>query len=109
MKHKMRFSRSVADITSILDSMLPHSIQEEFPLNFDHEFVTRLVERQIRSRRSINGSVGDNHHHHHDHHHEEDRGCTILGIHYELGEVTGEFGLRIEWLEKKDDTRSHVT
>ena len=90
MKHKMRFRRSLADITSILDSMLPHSIQEEFPMNFDHDVVARLVERQIRSKRSINAAAGDNHHHHHhDHHHEEDRGCTILGIHYQLGEVIG--------------------
>lgn len=93
MKHKMRFSRSVADITSVLDSMLPHSIQEEFPLKFDHDFVVRLVEKQIRSRRSISGSAGDNHHHQHHHdHHEEDRGCTILGIHYDLGEVVGKLG-----------------
>jgi hypothetical protein len=95
MKSKMRFSRSLADVTSILDTMLPHSIQEEFPLNFDHEIVARLVEKQVRSRRSINSLAGDNHHHHHhhDHHDEEDRGCTILGIHYQLGEVIGEFAV----------------
>ena len=91
MKNKMRFSRSLADITSVLDKMLPHSIQEEFPLNFDHDLVLRLVEKQMRSKRSINGSPGDNHHHHHDHHHEEDRGCTILGVYYQLGEVIGKF------------------
>jgi hypothetical protein len=90
MKNKMRFSRSLADVTSILDTMLPHSIQEEFPLNFDHEIVTRFIERQIRSKRSINSLTGDNHHHHHHHDHQEDRGCTILGIHYQLGEVIGE-------------------
>ncbi len=96
MKSKMRFSRSLADVTSILDTMLPHSIQEEFPLNFDHEIVARLVEKQVRSRRSINSLAGDNHHHHHHHdHHEEDRGCTILGIHYQLGEVIGEFAVCI--------------
>jgi hypothetical protein len=95
MKSKMRFSRSLTDVTSILDTMLPHSIQEEFPLNFDHEIVARLVEKQVRSRRSINSLAGDNHHHHHhhDHHDEEDRGCTILGIHYQLGEVIGEFAV----------------
>lgn len=91
MKSKMRFSRSLSDITSVLDKMLPHSIQEEFPLNFNHDLVVRLVEKQMRSKRSINGSPGDNHHHHHhDHHHEEDRGCTILGVYYQLGEVIGE-------------------
>lgn len=90
MKNKMRFSRSLADVGSVLETMLPHNIQEEFPLNFDQEFVVRLVERQIRSKRSINNSASGNHHHHHHHdHHEEDRGCTILGIHYQLGEVIG--------------------
>ncbi|KAI9557034.1 hypothetical protein GHT06_016831 [Daphnia sinensis] len=89
MKNKMRFSRSLADVSSVLETMLPHNIQEEFPLNFDKEFVIRLVERQIRSKRSINDVASGNHHHHHHDHHEEDRGCTILGIHYQLGEVIG--------------------
>lgn len=94
MKNKMRFSRSLADVGSVLETMLPHNIQEEFPLNFEQEFVVRLVERQIRSKRSINNSASGNHHHHHHHdHHEEDRGCTILGIHYQLGEVIGEFAV----------------
>lgn len=93
MKNKMRFSRSLVDVTSVLETMLPHNIQEEFTLNFDQEFVVRLVERQIRAKRSISNLADSNHHHHHHDHHEEDRGCTILGIHYQLGEVIGKFAV----------------
>lgn len=91
MKEKMRFKRSLEDAMS---ARLPLSIQEDFPINFDKELVIELVDRHVRSRRAINGGGGNHHHHHHDHHHEDDRGCHILGVRYELGEVVGELLLQ---------------
>lgn len=81
MKQKMRFKRSIIPAES---RVLPHNIEEAFPVDFQS-----IVESHVRSKRAINGSGSDNHHHHHHHHEEEDRGCSILGVRYELGEVVG--------------------
>ena len=88
MKNKMRFSRSVR---RRLRQAL--NIQEPFPVVFDEHFVADL-HRRIRQKRSILGSSADNHdhdHHHHHHDHDEpvDTGCSILGVHYLLGQVVG--------------------
>ena len=86
MKEKMRFTRSPQFGSDTMP--LPLSIQEPFPVTFDHDFVVNL-DRQIRSRRSIDGPGSANHHHHHHDDEPVDRGCTILGVRYELGEVVG--------------------
>lgn len=79
MRQKMRFRR---DVSTQLRNTLPFSIEEPFPLQFDRDFVVQL-DRQIRSRRSINASAA------HNHHQPVDRGCTILGVRYHLGDVVG--------------------
>lgn len=83
MKQKMRFKRSIIPAES---RVLPHNIDEPFPVDFQS-----IVESHVRSKRAINASGSDNHHHHHHHHEEEDRGCSILGVRYELGEVVGTY------------------
>jgi len=80
MRQKMRFRR---DTSMKQHNILPLSIEEPFPLQFNRNFVVQL-DRQIRSRRAINSSAAHNHHHQ-----PVDRGCTILGVRYDLGDVVG--------------------
>jgi len=81
MKQKMRFTRDTS-------AGLPFSIQEDFPVAFDRDFVVGL-DHQIRSRRAINGSATRDNSHRQHHSQLLDRGCTILGVRYELGDVVG--------------------
>lgn len=80
MRQKMRFRRHNS---MGLHNTLPFSIEEPFPLQFGRDFVVQL-DRQIRSRRAINASAVHNHHNE-----PVDRGCTILGVRYHLGDVVG--------------------
>ena len=84
-KHKMRFTRSTLYDE---DARLPYGIQEEFPIDFSRALPRAVVE-SIRQKRAILG-FAEHHHHHHDHPEEPlDRGCVILGVRYDVGDVIG--------------------
>lgn len=81
----MRFTRSAFyDV----EAKLPYGIQEEFPIDLNRELPRAVVE-SIRQKRAILG-FAEHHHHHHDHPEEPlDRGCVILGVRYDVGDVIG--------------------
>ena len=89
-KQRMRFRRGMDGPGGIRLMPLPHQIEENFPVDDFETLVGASLLHQRRKKRSINGGGDDNHHHHH-HDHDEpvDRGCTILGVYYELGQVVG--------------------
>ena len=95
-KQRMRFSRrSRRQSNSIQLKPLPHSIQEAFPAAVDDLLVLAAKISRRKRKRSINGIDDHHHHHHHDHPEDHDplpvdKGCTILGVYYELGQVVGQ-------------------
>jgi len=101
-KQRMRFSRrsrrqSSSSSNSIQLKPLPHRIQEAFPAATVDDLLGLAAKIQSSRRRKRKRSInGIDHHHHHDHHHPEDdplpsdKGCTILGVYYELGQVVGQ-------------------
>lgn len=91
-KQKMRFTRSAFEAGASFfynpGAALPFGIQEQFPIDFNKDLPRAIVE-SIRQKRAILG-FAEHHHHHHDHPDEPlDRGCVILGVRYDVGDVIG--------------------
>lgn len=95
----MRFTRSVDYYNA--EARLPFGIQEAFPIDLKRELPAALVE-SIRQKRAILG-FPEFHHHHHDHPDEKslDRGCVILGVRYDVGDVIGNTGHMLYWMTNK--------